>query len=418
MTRALLAAWAGRVCQALAWATIVLAPTQWSLRVGIAHLSLADVLIVAAAGAWLLRVAAAGAWRDARRLPWQVWAFLLPACASIAVAEIKPLAFRDAWKLFEYFALGWLVYDDLLRAQPRRMKALLWLFVALLAAQTALAWSQYLTAEDPLRVRGAFGNRNVLAGWLALTLPLICGVAIYAGAWPTRLALALLALLGLAVDLTAASCWAVIGVAALLAAARGWRAFAAVALVAMLWMTLVTPRIGWFHAARGERVTNEQALFQSLALYNADGAPERRYPGWQAAAEMMVTSPWLGVGLGNYQRQVGLYTGAKPSFTGPSEPDIQNLYLVIGASMGLPALLGFLALLLTPLWRAGVAAARLGDWRRGLAAGVAGAIAAFAVTAVWHPLLVRGIGLQLVLLLVAARVLAEEAANGATSRNA
>ena len=39
----------------------------------------------------------------------------------------------------------------------------------------------------------------------------------------------------------------------------------------------------------------------------------------------------------------------------------------------------------------------------GLGAGLAGALGAFALTAVWHPLLVRGIGLPLALLLAATR---------------
>lgn len=39
----------------------------------------------------------------------------------------------------------------------------------------------------------------------------------------------------------------------------------------------------------------------------------------------------------------------------------------------------------------------------GLGAGLAAALGAFALTAVWHPLLVRGIGLPMALLLAATR---------------
>ncbi|MEO5368434.1 MAG: O-antigen ligase family protein, partial [Magnetococcus sp. WYHC-3] len=158
--------------------------------------------------------------------------------------------------------------------------------------------------------------------------------------------------------------------------------------------------------ATGAPQTSQQVLFRSVALYT-DNQPERRYPQWQSAVEMLLTNPWLGVGIGNYQRCVAQYTGAKPMPTGPSEPDIQNLYLVIGSTMGLPALFAFLAMLLAPAFLAGTAAHRYAGWRRGFLYGLAGGLMAFAITAIWHPLLVRGIGLTLVLLLVVARLVSE-----------
>lgn len=407
MTRAALGDGAARICRALAWATVVLSPTQWGTRLGIAHLCVADVLIVCAALCWVTKVAARGDWRQCRRLPWQVPAFILPALLSVFAADILPLACRDAFKLIGYFVLGYLVYDDLLHHHPHRLRPLLLVLLAVLTVQVLLAFGQYLTVQEPLRVRGAFGNRNVLAGWLALALPVACGIGLYTSLFWLRLGLGFLVFLGLAVDLSAASCWAVLGVTLLIAATRNWRVFALAGLAVMLWLTLVSPRIGAFRVAGiGEPQTNEQVLFQSAAIYAPDGHAERRYPGWQAAGEMILTSPWFGVGIGNYQRNVGLYTGNKPSFTGPSEPDIQNLYLVIGASMGLPALMGFLALLLIPTLRVGGAAARVSGWQQGLYYGVMGGLSAFAITAVWHPLLERGIGLHLVLLLVLARQLA------------
>ncbi len=417
MTRDVLANGLARAGRILAWATIILSPTQWCLRRGIAHVSLADVLIVGAALCWVAQVLLRRNWTSCRRVPWQVPAFVLPAMLSVFAADILPLALRDAFKVFEYFVLGYLVYDDLLQQPSRRLKPLLLVLLAVLVAQVAVALGQYLTAPDPLQVRGAFGNRNVLGGWLALALPVACGIGLYSASIGLRLGLGVVMVLGLAVDLSAASCWAVLGVALLMAATRGWRFFAAAALAVMVWVAVIEPRIGWFHdAPGGERLTNEQALFQSAAIYASDGHPERRYPGWQSAAEMLLTSPWLGVGIGNYQRSVGLYTGSKPSFTGPSEPDTQNLYLVIGSTMGLPALLGFLALLFVPAWRVGNAASQVSGWQRGLYTGVAGALAAFAITAVWHPLLVRGIGLHLVLLLALAHRLSDDVLDAPAKR--
>jgi O-antigen ligase len=175
----------------------------------------------------------------------------------------------------------------------------------------------------------------------------------------------------------------VAAVVAAMAAARGARWFVPVAAALVLWQAL---------ALRCLPRENDLRHFESVALYDESGAPTRRYPEWQAAASMILTNPWLGVGPGSYQRQVGPYYERVPNATGPAEPDIQNLYLVLAASCGLPALLAFLAMLST------AAGAAVGARR----AGVAGALAAFALAAVWHPLLVRGIGLPLAFLLALA----------------
>jgi O-antigen ligase len=269
---------------------------------------------------------------------------------------------------------------------------------------------------DPVQgVCGTFKSRNVLGGWLALVLPIVFGVALYAERLWLRLGLLALLAVGLLVDLAAASLYAILGVMALMAAVRGWPAFLATMLAATLWVGGITGWVGSFPdpAQPDARLNAQTVLFRSAALYTVDGQAERRYPQWQSACEMMLTYPWTGKGVGNYQRTVESFTGAKPMPTGPSEPDIQNTYLVIGSTMGIPALLGFLALLLVPAFQAGAAASRHAGWRRGVVCGVAGGIAAFAVTAVWHSLLVRGIGLHLVLLLVVARLLWEWSATDA-----
>jgi len=99
---------------------------------------------------------------------------------------------------------------------------------------------------------------------------------------------------------------------------------------------------------------------------------------------------------------VGQYYDNIPRQTGPSEPDIQNLYLVLAASAGIPALLAFIAMLAVA-----VQAACTSPHRSASTLGVAGALCAFGLVAVWHPLLVRGIGLPLSFLLAWAHRQAE-----------
>lgn len=399
--------------------TLCAAPTQWTL---IQHprLGPADLLLAVTAGLWGLDVLLRRDWRALRaaRPHWTHILFTGCAGAAIFAAADRAEALKELVQIVEYFVVGSMVFAAFLNGEAnpspgRHAVTRATVFAALgavTAAVLALAAAQYFSHaknaclglftekkaldiivnvlggwQSPLLVGGTFGNRNVLGGFLSLALPLCFAGAI--GAARGRLArsgCALLLLAGLALNLSGASYWAVVGAVAAMAALRGARWFIPVAAALVLWQGLVLP-----HLPR----ENDLCHYESAALYDGDGHATRRYPEWQAAASMILTHPWLGVGPGNYQKQVGPYYGQVPTATGPAEPDIQNLYLVLAASCGLPGLLAFLALLATAL-AAAVRANRLG---------AAGALAAFALAAVWHPLLVRGIGLPFAFVLALAR---------------
>jgi O-antigen ligase len=201
---------------------------------------------------------------------------------------------------------------------------------------------------------------------------------------------------GLAVNLSGASWFAVAAVLVCMAAWRGHKVFIPVFAALLVAQIVVLPNLPR---------ENDVAHFKSLALYDGGGTINRRYPEWQAAYDMTLNHQWLGVGMGNYQKHIGQYYSSFARPTGPTEPDIQNLYLVLAASAGFPALLLFIVLLSGALRDARRGAAH---GAAGLGLGAGGAILAFAVTAVWHPLLVRGIGLPLVFVLALARLSAQE----------
>ncbi len=399
--------------------TLCTAPTQWTL-ISSPRLGLADLLLAATAGVWGLDILLTRGWRRlwTARPHWTHLLFTLCAAAAVCTAVDRGEALKELVQIFEYFIVGAMVFAAFLRerngaasagSRPVGHPPLFPALGAVTAVVLALAAAQYFTPnghssiacfaepktldiivnvlggrESPLLVGGTFGNRNVLGGFLTLALPLAAAGALGAvQGIAARIGCALLLLVGLTVILSGAAYLAVVIAVAALAAARGAKVFIPVMLALVLWQACVLPKLPR---------ENDLCHFESVALYDSAGQPTRRYPEWQAAASLILTHPWLGVGPGNYQRQVGPFYGQVPNATGPAEPDIQNLYLVLGATCGLPALLAFAALLTTAI----AAAQKAG--RKGVAA----ALAAFALTCVWHPLLVRGLGLPLVFVLALA----------------
>jgi hypothetical protein len=370
---------------------------------------------------WGLDILLTGGWRRlwAARPHWTHLLFTLCAAAAVCTAVDRGEALKELVQIFEYFIVGAMVFaaflherDDTASVSARLVNhpPLFPTLGVVTAVVLALAAVQYFSSEghrsiacfaepktldiivnvlggrkSPLLVGGTFGNRNVLGGFLTLVLPLAAAGALGAvRGIAARIGCALLLLAGLTVILSGAAYWAVIIAVVALAAARGAKVFIPVALMLVLWQACVLPNLPR---------ENDLCHFESVALYDNAGQPTRRYPEWQAAASMILTHPWLGVGPGNYQRQVGPFYGQVPNATGPAEPDIQNLYLVLGATCGLPALLAFGALLTTAI----------GSAQKAGRAGVAAALAAFSLACVWHPLLVRGLGLPLVFVLALAR---------------
>jgi len=410
--------------------TLFIAPTQLSMqpRKGF-HLSPADVALAFTAAVWLLDVVLRREWRRLRLPPLVQMLFVAVAGLSFFVAQDKAFAVKDIVQLVEFFIVGHIVFAAFLREQKDALRLSLTALFAATAINVGFAVVQYLSpGVDALGVRGTFGNRNVLGGYLALALPLFLGVAL--GVMPRLgqvwakaaigLAVGLVLAGGFLVNLSGASYFVVAGVLVCMAARyetnvaptafrfMGWTYMPTCRVPLLFIPVVVCLLIVQIHVLPNLPRENDIEHFRSLALYDVEGNVEKRYPEWQAAYSMAITHPWLGVGLGNYQKQVGQYYDSIPRRTGPTEPDIQNLYLVLLASAGFPALLLFITVLSGALRNARRAAAHGTGW---LGLGVGGALLAFAFTAVWHPLLVRGIGLPLAFVLALSHVLCDTSEN-------
>lgn len=387
--------WLQRAIRAGLLLVLILAPTQAGIELRPeVHLSPVDPLLALVAALWGLDLMLARDWRRLRPPPLFHLLFLAFAVASALRAPDRMTAAKDLVQLIEYFVVAHMLADWALQESRVRTRAAA---VALISGAALIgigAWHYLAPGVEALEVRSTFGNRNVFGGYLAMLLPLMAGVALGGGV-PSgaRIALGLLVLAGLCVNLSGASMLAIAAALLVVAGLRHRVAFAGMALLLTAVTVLLLPRLPR---------QNDYALFDAVALYDTEGQPTRRYPEWQAAATMALEHPWLGVGIGQYQQHVGQYFGVVPNATGPQEPDIQNLYLVLASSIGLCGMLCFLGMLLQGLRRALAAYALPNTPLPGLALGVAGALIGYLLAALGSPLLVRGIGLPLALLLALA----------------
>ena len=373
------------------WLALLSAPTQYSITpVKGLHVSFSDVVLCIIFGLWLFSRLLRKDWGTIfTSLPWPHLFLMILAAFSFFVAKERMEAGREIIQIGLYLiAAPLLALDQLKEIQKRKYVLLALIFPC--AINVIIASVQYfnLSEADPLTVKGLFGNCNVFGGYLALMLPLLYVLALKSQSKVVRF-LSIFTLLGSMIVNLSGAAFIISAIGILLVSLSFSRKLTFATLAVFLAVqVLVLP-----HLPR----ENDIAHFRSVALYDEDGQPERRYPEWQAAVSMVLEYPWLGVGAGNYQRNIGPFYDTVPNATGPSEPDIQNLYLVVAGSLGLPAVLTLIMLFANAIFTS-----LKGSKENIIGVGVAGGIAAFAFTAIWHPLLVRGIGLPLATMLALA----------------
>jgi O-antigen ligase len=380
-------------------AILVVAPTQYSAQLpGKVHVSLADPLVALVAGGALLRAICTGTWNRAWRIiPAPAVLFLLLGFASVWHAGNRGDALKDLIQYIEYFVVAYWLFADTLR-NPQWRRCALIVFATAATVVVGIGLVQYWTpGVAGFEVRATFGNRNVYGGFLALALPLLLGILLHEDCRGRRVWLGLTILAGITTLLSGGSLLAIAFGSAVVAMFSGPRLFWAVAALVLL-LVLAAP---WLPR------DNLAGAFDTIAAFDANGAPARRYTEWQAAAAMAQDNPWLGVGIGNYQENVGRYFGTLPAAAVKAEADSQCLHLVLASSLGIPALLCFLGLLLYHArLAAGVFFRTTAGVNCGPAIGVLGSIIAFNVNSLFAPLLVRGIGVTLVFVLALGAALA------------
>ena len=386
------------------------------------RLTLDDVLIWLAGGVLVLRMLLRRDFRPLRSLPVAAVVLVLLAALSMLFARNRLTAIADVVQYVEYFIVFYLALAAVLTTVERlRLAALLWLLVGSAAAVWGLI--HYLTdSRDALSVSGPFLNRNVLGGYLAMLVPFSWGLMLHSrSAFGVVQSLAL-AVLALVVTLAGGPWLAMLIGIGVITVARSPKLFPLFAVGVLALVIGVFPSL-----------PRDNASILAKSLYPFDDRPQLtlaitppvgcfeaqrlspRYLEWQAAARFLTPGAYrelgmsraahtklllLGVGIGNYQENIGRYYGALPKPNANlTEPDTNNLYLVLAMSAGLPAALAFLWLAGTFLRRA-VSGRRdaSDDSLRGLLLGCAGAIASVLVANLFTQTPVHGAGPAMILL--------------------
>lgn len=421
----------------LALALLLIAPSQYGVSVAGVNITPADLMLPVVFGTALI----AGIIR-VKSFPFANFIFLLLAFISCFFSVSVSGSLKEWIQYFLYFAVADRIADGAFcHGCEKWIRYAARLFVLIGACISVLALVQYFSTDPDvfplmlrpgLAVRGTFGNCNVLGGYLTLLLPFAFGMLLSRPKeqrLPLRIvmdaALILLIAAGLFVCLSGAALFAICIVLFAMASIKSkWLGILTAALLTGLFFYIApeTPRDNFTTAIRSLEIYNSDSgeikYAENASVSFEAGEPTRRYPQWQAAVMMSLDAPLTGVGPGMYKSQVGPYYESIPRSTGPSEPDIQNLYLIIGSTCGIPALLAFLAMIFGPVF--GLMPKALSQKPRSkspepkalsteieninyISFAASFAVLAFAITAIWHPLLVRGLGIPLVFMLVLAR---------------
>jgi len=367
----------------------ILAPTQSGFTIlGGVNVCVVDPLVWIFGAVLAIRMLLARDRQLVRTFPLAAAASLMLAALSVLRAEAKSNALKDLVQYVEYFAVALGLYLSVMRNDAGR-RLLTKVFLGVATVIIFLTGIQYLRpgSVDDFAVRGTFGNRNVLGGYLSLCVPLSIAAAVNARTWGVRVWQTAVTCVALAVTLAGGTMLAILIAAVSVAAiTRKWQVWVAwVGVFALL--VMVFPRLPR---------ANTWVIHDSFAFYTPDGEPAMRYPEWQAAAAMTADHPLRGVGLGNYQRHVGQYYGVMPSENIKAEADSQNMYLVLAGTIGIFGALAFLALLtgaMTTALRSYFLSNSASN--AALAAGGFASLLAFSLNCLWAPLIVRGIGIPL-----------------------
>lgn len=441
------------------------------------NVTLADLVLAAAFGVWFLEMLARKQWRELKSVTAPTLV-LVGCCALSALPFLKSdrlgvglaldrfRAVKEILQVILYLVCGvWLMSEFLKRKVWARWALRILLIVITVVVLVGFYEFQWLRPPgtklapgffiSPMKVDATFGvqgidpgahevigsqsNRNVLGAWLTLMLPVLWGLYLCSRSRRIHYWCFALFWVGLALVLSAGLWVAALAGVAVVSAIHGRRALVVGAVALALFCGLMF----WFAPQQPGGVLLDSLLvykqtdeYKTLPLYDnkitypdlyhspkgakLQGDPrfwpwQQKYIEWQPGLVMLRWSPVFGVGIGNYQKNIGLYyiyPGEYLNFIEPNnkpkanlmEPDAVAFYMVWASEVGLLGLFAW-------LWFVGDFAARgLRDYRfmddgngRGLVLGSVGALVALLLGSCFTHYLVRGVLPALILVLAVAK---------------
>ena len=396
------------VLLAILFLILICAPTQYSFNVGNARLSIVDpliwiggLLICISAGIRILSRKAPdksfkehliAALKEILPLPENIL-FVLLISLSLFKAENIAESAKELFQVIEYIIVAFIIFSKI-RCDDKILSKTAVLFLGLVSIVVLTAVFQYFNSSvGVMDVKGTFGNRNTYGGFLAVTLPMILSIVLQIRKWWLKIWGSVILVIAGGTVLSGGAAFGLLIACSLICVLVSRRAF-------LIWVSIIAI-VGVLILPALPR-NNMEVLKQSVSLFDENGQVKPRYTEWQASLQMWSEQPLLGVGLGNYQSQIGMNYAFLPVKEGPKEQDHNNLFLVYVSSTGLIGLIGLFTMLL--FWFQRTVSAFIpskpgGAHQQVLALGAMGAIVAFCITSIWTALLVRGVFLSFVIII-------------------
>ena len=354
----------------------VLRPIMGSIGTGggtpsAVYVTASDALLGLAFLLWVCSVFLGRRFRDVRLLPFPYWAFAGATLLSVAPLRfLRPagetIYFKEALvEIVQYaeylFFLPLLVLNIVV--DEKRIRPLVGVFVAGAVATCMIAFAQMMNVNgftifgqkfsgcSAWQVRGLFGNPNVLGGYLCMAAPLLFGLVGWGRGVLLRIVCALAIVLAVMSILSPGAFVILVLVLLVLVHLKDRRVFVAALVGLCVLVSWVFPRL--------PRQNLEQ-LFASAKIYRSDfrqpwrsdgaKAPwpwQQKFIEWQPAMRAFTYSPFVGLGIGSYQKNIGrFYLEIDKPNESCMEPDAISFYAILAVTMGIVGLLAFLWLMI------------------------------------------------------------------------
>ncbi len=403
------------------------------VSVGAGNLTAVDFLAALVIALWLIRLIVQERgitirWH-ALALPFAL--FLGAALLSMTGALSLQAALKEFAKWAEMFAIYVFVVNNL--DETRLTRVLGAMFLAGLF-EAAIGIYQFLFRVGPegftlfdrfMRAYGTFEQPNPYAGYLALIVPVALGVVVSVISnqysvfskqshsktehWTLRVntdrlvlvilaAIALVAMLAAVLMSWSRGAWLGVGAGLVVTiVVQSRRAFVLSVIAAfVLTFAILLSSINIIPTAVADRFSGVADYFgvfdvRGVKVDDANYAIVERMAHWQAAWDMFLDHPLLGVGIGNYAPVYPAY--ALPQWDDPLG-HAHNYYLNVAAEAGAVGLIAYLILWGTAFWQGWHAVRVTNGWQRGLAAGLLGMLVALSIHNGFDDLFVHGMHVQ------------------------